>query len=741
MRLRHRLTLVFLPVILGPIVALGVATTRLIDRATARSVQETLEHDLQVAWDEYWSRGEQMRLGMLQIAADPSVQELILQRDGPALRSLMHTWQDLHPAIDLWYVTDRAGEVLARPHSEQTGDVLPLNNLIATAVESRQALLSSEILPPESLASENVPAPLAGGGLAVVAVAPVLCDGSVCGLIVAGDLVDGDPYVPDTVRQRLHGHLQHAAVDGELHGPVVFISRGGAIIAASLRESEDRLALGDSLPENVLAQVGAGTPYQGTATLHGVPFVINTHPIRNGRGLVVGTLSVGMPQHFWTLHGEAIEAVLVSLLLGIGLASGAAALQGARVARPLQELTAKAQAIAAGDLAVRVPATGTDEIGELGQAFNRMARQLEESYSRIDEERRKALAAIEASVDGIWVDYAVGSERRIAMVNSALERLTHRRREDLIDQPCKYLLGVCSAKGKSICDTVCPFLRPHEEALGTIEGLIPTIQGEEIPVEVGYGCIRDKNGCLVGAVHVVHDLTPRKEVERLKDEFISMVSHELRTPLHHVKGFTTTLLQTDVEWDAASRRDFLGSINREADRLTHLVDKILDMSRLEAGQVPIHKVRCQAVDLMDGALQQLRGLTIDRPKHLNLAADLPALYADDREIELVLINLIENAVKYSDPGTPITLGAEYHGEQVVFSVADQGHGIPAEPLTRVFERFYRVNGDGPPVAGTGLGLAICKRIVEAHGGRIWAESTPGVGSRFCFGLPLTGEEG
>ena len=273
---------------------------------------------------------------------------------------------------------------------------------------------------------------------------------------------------------------------------------------------------------------------------------------------------------------------------------------------------------------------------------------------------------------------------------------------------------------------------------GGIEVGIPTTSGGEVWAEISYGRITSPTGRVEGTVHVLHDLTQRKAIERLKDEFISMISHELRTPLNHIKGFATTLLQTDVEWDAATQRDFLASIDREIDRLTHLIDQILDMSRLEAGWLPMRQVRCAVCDLVDGALQRAQRLTAGRPVHLDVQAGLPALLADDHEIELVLINLIENAVKYSEPGTPIALEAERQGGQVVFTVGDQGVGISAEHLERVFERFYRVDDHGRQAAGTGLGLAICKRIVEAHGGRIWVASRPGAGARFSFSLPIDG---
>ncbi|HFD38720.1 MAG TPA: PAS domain S-box protein [Anaerolineae bacterium] len=402
------------------------------------------------------------------------------------------------------------------------------------------------------------------------------------------------------------------------------------------------------------------------------------------------------------------------------------------VIQPLQAIQAGTAAIAQGDLDHRLVVCTGDELESLAQEFNRMARRLQDSYGRIAEERGRVLAAIEASRDAIWVSDA---NRRITMVNSALERLTGRRREDLLGQTCRYLLGARTCEGAYLCDVTCPFLAPESES-GGIEGYIATATGQDAWVEVSYGRVTDPDGRLAGVVHIVHDLTERKEVEQLKDEFISMVSHELRTPLHHIKGFATTLLQTDVEWDAATQRDFLESINREADRLTDLVEKILHLSRLESRELPMEKGWYQVSDLVDGALQRRHSLIADRPVEIDLAPELPALFVDGEEIEVVLMNLIENAAKYSTPGAPITLTVHQQDEQVIFAITDQGIGIPPEHQERIFERFYRVEREGQRVAGTGLGLAICKRIVEAHGGRLWVESAPGVGSRFSFSLTV-----
>jgi PAS domain S-box-containing protein len=359
---------------------------------------------------------------------------------------------------------------------------------------------------------------------------------------------------------------------------------------------------------------------------------------------------------------------------------------------------------------------------------------LKESYGRVAQEQGKVLAAIEASRDPIWVSDA---DRKLVMVNSALEEIIDQPRQELLGRTCRNMLNMRTRDGTLVCDTACPIVYSSGEN-GTVEACLMPEGSDEIWSEISYGRVLDANGRLSGAVHIAHDLTERKEVERLKDEFISTVSHELRTPLNHIKGYATTLLQTDVEWDKATEQDFLESISGEADRLTNLVEKILHLSRLEADGLPMDKEWYQVNDLVNGALQRRRGLVRDREVDMHLATSLPALFVDGREIEVVLMNLIENAAKYSDPSALITLGTELEGDQVVFSISDQGAGIPPDEEDKIFERFYRAEGVGHGSAGTGLGLAICKRIIEAHNGRIWVESSSGTGSCFCFSLPMDG---
>ena len=268
-----------------------------------------------------------------------------------------------------------------------------------------------------------------------------------------------------------------------------------------------------------------------------------------------------------------------------------------------------------------------------------------------------------------------------------------------------------------------------------VEHLHYDADGNYSAFEIRAFPILDAEGTVTHIIEYALDITGRKETERLKDEFLANVTHELRTPLHHIKGFATTLLQTDVVWDEATQRDFLNSINQETDRLADQVEKILELSRLEAQTAPLERDRWSVNELIDGAMHRRRNTLTDHPVLLELDPQVVALFVNGPDLETVLVNLLENAAKYSALGAPITIRSRLEEGEVVLSVSDRGAGIPAADRVRIFERFYRLPGSAQHASGTGLGLAICKRIVEAHLGRIWVESEPGVGSCFSVSLP------
>jgi two-component system sensor histidine kinase KdpD len=227
-----------------------------------------------------------------------------------------------------------------------------------------------------------------------------------------------------------------------------------------------------------------------------------------------------------------------------------------------------------------------------------------------------------------------------------------------------------------------------------------------------------------------------RELDTMRTEFLANVSHELRTPLSVIKGSANSLLQPDVVFDEQTRREFLTSIDRDADTLTRMVDDLLMMSRLEAEALEVRKTPHRLIEVIAGVKDRLDNLAASHHLRLIVPGGLPMVAVDESRIGEVLTNLVENAVKFSEDNTNITIEAGAGHKEVIVSVADEGIGIPAELHQKIFERFFQ--GEGRKAGrrkGTGLGLAICKGIIEAHGGKIWVESKPGRGARFSFTLP------
>lgn len=228
-----------------------------------------------------------------------------------------------------------------------------------------------------------------------------------------------------------------------------------------------------------------------------------------------------------------------------------------------------------------------------------------------------------------------------------------------------------------------------------------------------------------------------RELDSMRTEFLANVSHELRTPLAVIKGSANSLLQPDVIFDEETRREFLVSIDKDADILTRLVDDLLMISRLEADALEVKKKPHRLDDVIYGIEDRLNNITVKHHLHINIPENIPIVELDDVRIGEVLTNLVENAVKFSEENTNITIQAEHKDNEVIISVTDEGIGIPPELHKKVFERFFQGNNrKAGRRKGAGLGLAICQGIVETHGGKIWVESEVGKGSKFSFSLPL-----
>ncbi|RPJ63501.1 MAG: hybrid sensor histidine kinase/response regulator [Dehalococcoidia bacterium] len=236
------------------------------------------------------------------------------------------------------------------------------------------------------------------------------------------------------------------------------------------------------------------------------------------------------------------------------------------------------------------------------------------------------------------------------------------------------------------------------------------------------------------------ELQAFKNIDKLHRQFLSNVSHELRTPLATIKGFATTLLSTDIVWSEGEKKDFLITIDQETDRLTQMIEGLMDVSRIESGELHLDRTICGVREIFDSVKNELHRLTAAHKLKVSIPANILPVYADCMRIGQVLVNLVDNAVKNSNTGTVVEITVSQTSRCTTLSVIDRGKGIPAELQEKIFNRFYQYSPVEGNNRGVGLGLAICKGIIKAHGGRIWVKSEPGTGSTFNFALPLANHE-
>ena len=291
---------------------------------------------------------------------------------------------------------------------------------------------------------------------------------------------------------------------------------------------------------------------------------------------------------------------------------------------------------------------------------------------------------------------------------------------------------------------------PLAQALSTGE----TVRAEEIVIEVPGGQsvttlvnatpILSEEGEVVSVIVTLQDMTPLEEMERLRAEFLGMVSHELRTPLTSIKGSAATLTEAASDLDPAEMLQFFRIIGEQADHMRDLIGDLLDVARIETGELSVAPAPAEVATLVDEARSRFQSGGGRNNLRIDLSPDLPLVMADGRRIIQVLSNLLSNAARHSHEASAIGVTAVREGYHVAVSVTDEGRGIAAERLPHLFRKFSRIDGEdrGRDIAGSGLGLAICKGIVETHGGRIWAESDgPGLGARFTFTIPVAQDAG
>jgi PAS domain S-box-containing protein len=356
-------------------------------------------------------------------------------------------------------------------------------------------------------------------------------------------------------------------------------------------------------------------------------------------------------------------------------------------------------------------------------------------YQNAVQERERLNAIIEGSADGVMI---FDDRWRITHFNRAMELLTGWPRDEAIGRPCAEVLAIHNGQGQNLCLVDCPLQRRPFAEHPVAEGWIETRDGRRRYLESRYSPTRGPQGEFGGAIANVRDVTAQKQEEEQQLTFISVVSHELKTPVAIVKGYASTLRRPDAQWSQDTITEGLGIIEEEADRLSDLINNLLDVSRLNIGGLQITMTPFNLVSLMERTVQSIAATVGEQWEfQLRFGANFPLVLGDENRIRMVLDNLLTNAVKYSPDGGIIRVGGWVEGGEAVVYVSDQGIGVPPEDRERIFERFYRVDNTlSRTTQGAGLGLYLAKVIVEAHGGRIFAEAQPPQGTRFVFTLPV-----
>ena len=353
-------------------------------------------------------------------------------------------------------------------------------------------------------------------------------------------------------------------------------------------------------------------------------------------------------------------------------------------------------------------------------------------YGQINYEKQRLDALLDSVADGILI---LNADHTVERCNVAFEKLAGEQREQIVGKDHRLVIRWArEPQGTTLEEAEnggWP-LTPH--ATLYVEGDLERSLPPPLPVGITYAPLLSEDGKLRNLVLSVRDITHFRTAEEIKSTFISVISHELRTPVTLIKGYASTLRRDDAKWDRSFVRDSLAVIEEEADRLSKMIDDLLDASRLQAGGININ--------LTDVSLPALAGRVAERftpqsQKH-TIRADFPPKFpiipGDEMRLDQVLVNLVSNAIKYA-PNGEIIISGSVRPEQIVVSVSDEGPGIDTRDLPHIFDRFYRSTDAAKQTKGAGLGLYLARAIVEAHGGRIWAEPKTDLGARICFSLP------
>jgi two-component system, OmpR family, sensor histidine kinase VicK len=412
-------------------------------------------------------------------------------------------------------------------------------------------------------------------------------------------------------------------------------------------------------------------------------------------------------------------ALAITAILGILLAQ--------TITRPITDMKKQALAMAKGNFSRKVRVYGQDEIGTLALTFNNLTKKLQEAQAMTEGERRKLSSVLSYMTDGV---IATDRKGRVILINEPAAEMLNVSRETVLSQPIASLLG--------LSDT-----NTFEDLLEEKESLILDYSTKKEPyiLRANFSVIQKETGFVNGLIAVLHDITDQEKIDAERREFVANVSHELRTPLTTMRSYLEAL--ADGAWkDEEIAPNFLEVTRTETERMIRLVNDLLQLSKLDSTDYRLSKEWVNFVDFFDRIIDRFE---MAKEQNVSFQRLLPthAIFVeiDEDKMTQVLYNIISNALKYSPEGGQVTFSIKEEEEKIIVSVSDEGVGIPKENISKIFDRFYRVDkARTRKLGGTGLGLAIAKEMVNVHGGMIWAVSEEGKGTKISFSLPYEQSE-
>ncbi len=439
--------------------------------------------------------------------------------------------------------------------------------------------------------------------------------------------------------------------------------------------------------------------------------------LQNRQDLAEGFLAKLLPQYY--------GIIILTLLL-----AGVVAFYLSRyIAAPISELTKSATEIARGNFSHEIPVHSDDEIGRLGRLFNYMTTELRRLHNmnlaQIIAERNKTQTIIKNIADGAIV---TDPKSRVLILNAVAEKWLGLHEGEAFEKPLSDYV-----KEPRLLQLITEAANNKDAVLPAVEiSLKVSREWKPRTLQARAARVQQGNGELIGIVTILRDVTQQKEIDKLKTELVSMVAHELRSPLTSISGFSELLLDSDTTPEQAT--EYANIILKEANRLSDLINKFLDISRIESGRIQPKKVSLdlhETIQMVVGNnsyLASRKGIEVE----IHSPENLDKVMADSGMMEQVFLNLFSNAIKYSAEKTRIDFVIRQTESEIIVEVHDQGYGIPPKALPKIFDKFYRVteNDKVRETAGSGLGLSLVKQIVEMHNGRIEVESEVGRGSVF-----------